>query len=132
MTKPKILVTNDDSVDAPGIRKLITIMRKLGEVIVVAPDKPQSGMGHAITVATPLRLKKICVEENYQEYSCNGTPVDCVKIAEKAILKGKPDLKFSFFILLITETSEKELGVRTLFERMTVANMSRHKGVRGT
>lgn len=92
MTKPKILVTNDDSVEAPGIKKLISIMRKLGEVIVVAPDKPQSGMGHAITVATPLRLKKICVEENYQEYSCNGTPVDCVKIAEKAILKGKPDL----------------------------------------
>jgi 5'-nucleotidase len=92
MMKPKILVTNDDSVDAPGIRKLISIMRKLGDVIVVAPDKPQSGMGHAITVATPLRLKKICVEENYQEYSCNGTPVDCVKIAEKAILHGKPDL----------------------------------------
>ncbi len=92
MTRPKILVTNDDSVDAPGIRKLISIMRKLGDVIVVAPDKPQSGMGHAITVASPLRLKKICIEENYEEYSCNGTPVDCVKLAEKAIIKGKPDL----------------------------------------
>lgn len=92
MKKPKILITNDDSLEAPGIRKLISIMRKIGDVVVVAPDKPQSGMGHAITVAIPLRLKKICVEEGYEEYSCNGTPVDCVKIAEKAIIKGKPDL----------------------------------------
>ncbi len=92
MKKPKILITNDDSVDAPGIRKLISIMRNIGDVVVVAPDKPQSGMGHAITVSNPLRLKKICIEEGYEEYSCNGTPVDCVKLAEKAIIKGHPDL----------------------------------------
>ncbi len=92
MKKPKILITNDDSVDAPGIRKLIAIMRQIGDVIVMAPDKPQSGMGHAITVATPLRVKQITKEKNYEEYSCNGTPVDCIKLAEKAILHGKPDL----------------------------------------
>ncbi len=92
MNRPKILITNDDSINAPGIRKLISVMRKFGDIIVVAPDKPQSGMGHAITVATPLRLKTIVIEEGYEEYTCNGTPVDCVKLAEKAILHGNPDL----------------------------------------
>ena len=92
MKKPKILITNDDSVDAPGIRKLIAIMRKIGDVIVMAPDKPQSGMGHAITVSSPLRIKLITKEKDYEEYSCNGTPVDCIKLAEKAILHAKPDL----------------------------------------
>jgi len=92
MKKPKILITNDDSIDAPGIRKLIAIMRQIGDVIVMAPDKPQSGMGHAITVAMPLRIKQIVIEKDYEEYSCNGTPVDCIKLAEKAILHGKPDL----------------------------------------
>ena len=92
MKNPKILITNDDSVEAPGIRKLISIMRQLGDVIVMAPDKPQSGMGHAITVAHPLRIKLIAKEEDYEEYSCNGTPVDCIKLAEKAILHAKPDL----------------------------------------
>ncbi len=95
MIRPKILITNDDSINAPGIRKLISIMRKFGDVVVVAPDKPQSGMGHAITVATPLRLKTITIEEGYEEYICNGTPVDCVKLAEKAILHGNPDLLVS-------------------------------------
>jgi len=95
MKKPKILITNDDGVHAPGLRKLIEIIKPLGEVVVVAPDKPQSGMGHAITVSTPLRLKLIKKEKDYSEYSCNGTPVDCVKLAEKAVLKGKPDFIFS-------------------------------------
>jgi len=92
MKKPKILITNDDSIEAPGIRKLIAIMRQIGDVIIMAPDKPQSGMGHAITVATPLRIKHIKKEKDYDEYSCNGTPVDCIKLAEKVILHGKPDL----------------------------------------
>lgn len=95
MKKPKILITNDDGVEAPGIRKLIEIIKPLGDVVVVAPDKPQSGMGHAITVNTPLRLNLINQEDNYIEYSCNGTPVDCVKLAEKAVIKGKPDFIFS-------------------------------------
>ncbi len=95
MKRPKILITNDDSIHAPGLRKLISIMRKFGDIVVVAPDKPQSGMGHAITVSTPLRLKTITIEEGYEEYSCNGTPVDCVKLAEKAVLHGNPDLLVS-------------------------------------
>ncbi|MCD6178463.1 MAG: 5'/3'-nucleotidase SurE [Bacteroidales bacterium] len=93
--RPKILVTNDDGINAQGIRFLIDIVRDLGDVVVVAPDSPQSGMGHAITVNSPLRIKMIVEEDGYQEYSCNGTPVDCVKLGEQVVLKGKPDLLVS-------------------------------------
>jgi 5'-nucleotidase len=95
MKKPLILVTNDDGVLAPGIRALIKIAREFGKVVVVAPDKPQSGMGHAVTVASPLRYKKIHEEADYAEYSCSGTPVDAVKLGEKVVLKTKPDLVLS-------------------------------------
>jgi 5'-nucleotidase len=95
MNKPLILITNDDSFSAPGIRYLIGVMREIGEVVVVAPDKPQSGMGHAITVSTPLRLQKLKSEKNYKEYFCNGTPVDCVKLAVDKVLHRKPDLLVS-------------------------------------
>lgn len=92
--KPLILVTNDDGITAPGIRHLIKIMKSLGEVVVVAPDSPQSGMGHAITINDNLYCDPITVEEkeDHQEYSCSGTPADCVKIAKQEILKRKPDL----------------------------------------
>ncbi len=92
MSKPLILVTNDDGILAPGIRYLIKIMKKLGDVVVVAPDKPQSGMGHAITVFSPLRLKKYSNDDEIEEYSCSGTPVDCVKIAKDIIFHKKPNL----------------------------------------
>jgi 5'-nucleotidase len=91
--KPLILVTNDDGVSAPGIRALINVMATIGEVIVVAPDKPQSAMGHAITINSTLYLDKISKENDViTEYSCSGTPVDCVKLAVNEILKRKPDL----------------------------------------
>lgn len=91
--KPLILVTNDDGVSAPGIRTLIDIMATIGEVIVVAPDKPQSAMGHAITINNTLYLDKISKDgESILQYSCSGTPVDCVKLAVHEILKKKPDL----------------------------------------
>lgn len=91
--KPLILVTNDDGVSAPGIRALINVMATIGEVIVVAPDKPQSAMGHAITINNTLYLNKISKEnDSITEYSCSGTPVDCVKLAVNEILKRKPDL----------------------------------------
>lgn len=93
MAKPFILVTNDDGISAPGIRALISVMAEIGDVLVVAPDSPQSAMGHAITINNTLHLNKIS-EENAQitEYSCSGTPVDCVKMAVNEILKRKPDL----------------------------------------
>jgi 5'-nucleotidase len=91
--KPTILVTNDDGINAPGIRALISVMAEIGEVIVVAPDSPQSAMGHAITINSTLYLNKISSENApVTEYSCSGTPVDCVKLAVNEILKKKPDL----------------------------------------
>ena len=90
--KPLILITNDDGVNAPGIRALIEVMRSKGNVVVIAPDKPQSGMGHAITINSTLRIQKIKEEEGYAEYSCSGTPVDCVKIAVSKLLPRLPDL----------------------------------------
>ena len=93
MSKPLILVTNDDSIVAPGIRALIEVMKEIGDVVVVAPDSPQSAMGHAITINNTLKLEKVHLDKDLsQEYSCSGTPVDCVKIAVNEILKRKPDL----------------------------------------
>lgn len=92
MKKPLILVTNDDGIHAPGIRFLIETIRPLGNVLVVAPDKPQSAMGHAVTIQVPLRVHAIKDDPGYREFSCNGTPADCIKLGEKVIIKGKPDL----------------------------------------
>ena len=89
MTKPLILVTNDDGIVSPGIKKLIEIASSLGTVIVVAPDSPQSGQGHAITIEQPLKLKKVHIFKDIEAYECTGTPVDCVKLAKNVILKGK-------------------------------------------
>jgi len=91
--KPLILVTNDDGITAPGIRTLIAVMKTIGEVVVVAPDSPQSGMGHAVTLDSTLHLEQVYIDDGDQkEYSCSGTPVDCVKIAKSEILDRKPDL----------------------------------------
>ncbi len=88
-----ILVTNDDGITAPGIRKLIKIMNTIGDVVVVAPNSPQSGMGHAITIDTTLLCDKIKIDDGPQtEYQCSGTPADCVKMAIREVLKRKPDL----------------------------------------
>ena len=93
--KPLILITNDDSVKAPGIRALISYIRPYGRVVVVAPDRPQSGTAHAVTIAHPLRLELIAKETDYEEYSCNGTPADCVKLAFKIVMRRRPDFLFS-------------------------------------
>ena len=91
--KPLILITNDDGITAPGIRTLIEVMKTIGNVVVVAPDSPQSGMGHAITVNSTLFVEKVKVDQGNQlEYSCSGTPADCVKLAVNQILERKPDL----------------------------------------
>ena len=94
-SQPLILVTNDDSVNAKGIHALVEIAKQFGEVVVVAPDKPQSGMGHAITIHHPLRLKKTKLFSVEEAYACSGTPVDCVKIAIYEVMHRKPDLILS-------------------------------------
>jgi len=93
--KPVILITNDDGVTAPGIMNLVEAVKDLGKVVVVAPDKPQSGMGHAITIGQPLRLQKVNMFGDIEAYSCTGTPVDCVKLAVDKVLHRKPDLCLS-------------------------------------
>ncbi|WP_339628244.1 5'/3'-nucleotidase SurE [uncultured Maribacter sp.] len=95
MGKPLILVTNDDGITAPGLRMLVSIMKTIGEVVVVAPDSPQSGMGHAITLDSTLYSKKLTIDldsEGIDEYSCSGTPADCVKLALQELLAKKPDI----------------------------------------
>lgn len=91
--KPLILVTNDDGINAPGLRTLITVMNTIGKVVVVAPDSPQSGMGHAITLDSTLYAERVYLDDGPQiEYSCSGTPADCVKLAIRELLDRKPDL----------------------------------------
>lgn len=92
MDKPVILVTNDDGITAPGIRALVEAVKGLGKIIVVAPDSPQSGMGHAVTIGEPLRLNKVEVFDRIDSWECSGTPVDCVKLARDIILHSKPDI----------------------------------------
>ena len=97
--RPLILVTNDDGITAPGLRTLIEVMKTIGDVVVVAPDSPQSAMGHAITVNSTLFVEKVKVNEGEQkEYSCSGTPADCIKLAVDQILERKPeDLRYYIF-----------------------------------
>lgn len=96
--KPLILVTNDDGVTAKGIRSLVEAVADLGEVVVVAPDSPQSGMGHAVTIGNILRIEELKspLPGSVQTFSTTGTPVDCVKLAIYHVLKGRtPDLLVS-------------------------------------
>lgn len=94
--KPLILVSNDDGITAPGIRSLVSVAKEFGEVVVVAPDSPQSGMGHAITINKPLRLDKSdYFGPEILAYQCSGTPADCVKLALDKVLPRRPDLLVS-------------------------------------
>jgi 5'-nucleotidase len=94
--KPVILVTNDDGVTAPGIRNLVEAVQDLGHIVIVAPDKPQSGMGHAITIGYPLRLDPVnLMMDGIEAWQCSGTPVDCVKLAVDKVLHRKPDICLS-------------------------------------
>lgn len=93
--KPVILITNDDGITAPGIHALVDAVKDLGHIVVVAPDSPQSGMGHAITIGTPLRLDKVDEFDGVESWQCSGTPVDCVKLARDKILHRKPDICLS-------------------------------------
>jgi len=97
MPKPLILVSNDDGITSRGIRTLVDIMKELGDVLVVAPDGPQSGMGHAITVGDTLRLEQSRIFDGVEAYECSGTPADCVKMARHFVLKDQrqPDIVVS-------------------------------------
>lgn len=95
MKKPTILISNDDGIHAPGILALTEVAREFGDVWVVAPDSPQSGMGHAISVAETLRIQKEHLFDDVVGYACSGTPADCVKLATGVLMKKQPDLILS-------------------------------------
>lgn len=95
MNRPLIFITNDDSLHAKGIAALVEAARPFGDIVVIAPDKPQSGMGHAITINHPLRLQKLAIFQGIDAYACSGTPVDCVKLGVYEVLHRKPDLVLS-------------------------------------
>ena len=87
--KPLILIVNDDGYEAKGLEAMVTIAKPLGEVAVVVPDRTRSGMGHAITMGEPLRLTNYKNEDGVAYYKTNGTPVDCVKLGEKIVLRNR-------------------------------------------
>lgn len=88
--KPEILITNDDGIEANGIHVLIELLQPYANLLVVAPDRGQSAMSHAITMNTPLHLKKKKEEEGLEVYTCNGTSVDCIKLAVNELRRGNP------------------------------------------
>ncbi len=91
--RPLILLTNDDGITAPGIKTLLSVMKEFGDVVVVAPDRPQSGMGHAVTLDAPLYCDKVVIDADVKAaYQFSGTPADCVKFAVSTLLDRKPDL----------------------------------------
>ncbi len=91
----KILLTNDDGINAPGIYALWRELRKIGEISIVAPETEQSAIGHAITLSNPLRLREVYRDGSFYGYSVNGTPADCVKLGVTAIFKEPPDIVIS-------------------------------------
>lgn len=95
MQKPLILVTNDDGITAPGVRHLVAFMNELGDVMCVAPNSPQSGKGHAITINSTLTFEEINLEGPQKDFSLSGTPVDCVKFALDKLLPRRPDIVVS-------------------------------------
>ena len=124
MDRPLILVSNDDGISAPGIRALIDVVREIGDVVVVAPDGPQSGMGHAITLNSTLRCDQTHIDDGPQiEYECSGTPVDCVKLAISTILERKR------FVCFRNKSRFKFFNKCNLFCTMSAAVESALEGI---
>ena len=105
--RPLILISNDDGVQAGGLKYLIDIVSHMGDIWVVAPEKGESGMSHAISISTPLYINKIKEENHLHVFSCTGTPVDSVKIALNQILPRRPD----FLVSGINHGSNASLSV---------------------
>lgn len=93
--KPKILITNDDGILSEGIYALWESMEEVGETYIAAPNSGKSGSSHSLTLSEPLRVKTLERKNGFKGWSINGTPVDCVKIAIKILMGGKPDIIIS-------------------------------------
>jgi len=92
---PDIIVSNDDGISAPGIQHLVRAASRHGKLTIVAPDSPQSGMGHAISIGKPLRTNHFRLSNGHDGIACSGTPADCVKFATGMVLHHKPQLLVS-------------------------------------
>ena len=95
MSKPLILITNDDGYNAKGLLSLVESVAEIGEVVIVAPDRPQSGKGHSITVNEPIRCYETELFDEIKAYCCTGTPVDCIKMGLFILNNRVPDLILS-------------------------------------
>ncbi len=113
----KILITNDDGVHAPGLLVLKQALSPLGEVVVVAPERPRSACSHAITLHKPLRLTRVQLQDGSQAYAGNGTPADCVALGTSSDILGRPDLVVSGINL------GPNLGVDMLYSGTVAAAM---------
>ena len=94
-TKPLIMITNDDGYQAKGLKKLVSLMRPLGDLVVISTEKVMSAKGHSITTTPDLTVRLVESGPDYKEYICNGTPVDCVKVGYQWLLNRLPDLVVS-------------------------------------
>jgi 5'-nucleotidase len=91
-----ILITNDDGIAAEGIKALAQSLKSIARVVVVAPERERSAVGHAITMHKPLRAKRVTYYgDGIHAWSVNGTPSDCVKLGIEVLAKERPDLVFS-------------------------------------
>ena len=93
--RPLILITNDDGVAAKGLRTLFEVAMEFGDVVVMAPERNSSGKGLSLTSERPLRANEVSKGEGISIYACDGTPVDCVKLAVEHFCPRKPDLVLS-------------------------------------
>ena len=93
--RPQILITNDDGYAAKGLRKLVALMRMLGDVVLISTDEVMSAKSHSCTIHNRLYVRLVQEEEGFKEYRCNGTPVDCVKLGYQKLMAQKPDLVVS-------------------------------------
>lgn len=91
----EILITNDDGIHAEGLHALRKELNAIGEVTVIAPDRPRSACSHSITLHKPLRIERVALDGNGFGYICNGTPSDCVVLGVDAVLQQRPDLVVS-------------------------------------
>ena len=95
MIKPKILITNDDGISSRGIYALWEAMNDIGETFIAAPSSEQSASSHSLTLSSPLRVEILERKNGFKGWSINGTPVDCVKIAIRSLMKKSPDILVS-------------------------------------
>jgi 5'-nucleotidase len=93
--RPQILITNDDGYAAKGLRKLVTLMRTLGDVVLISTDEVMSAKSHSCTIRERIYVHLVHEEEGFMEYRCNGTPVDCVKLGYQKLMVQPPDLVVS-------------------------------------